>query len=73
MKNGFLWNLLNKQQVKEHLTTLIQEQMEEHVMTVEEGKSFHDIMRAFHDWMFASIHPEPPEDAEANEKSNYSN
>ena len=34
------------------------EQMEEHVLIIEEGKSAHDIMRAFHDWLFASIHTE---------------
>ena len=43
------------------------------MLIIEEVKSVHDVMRVFHDWLFASIHPEPPEDVEANERNGYYN
>ena len=47
--------------------------MEEHVLIVQEGKIDDDVMRTFYEWLFASTHPDPPEDAEANERNYYSN
>ena len=42
-------------------------------LIIEEGKQAHDVMKPFHDWLLTSINPEPPKDAESNERNNNSN
>ena len=65
-------DLIKKHQIKEHITPLTPEQVEEHLLIIQEGKRAHDVICMFHEWLFTSIHPEPPEDAEANERNNFS-
>ena len=63
--------IYRKYQVKEYLTPFTPEQIEEHVLIIQEDKSSHDFIRKFHEWLFTSTHPEPLEDAEANKRNNY--
>ena len=65
-------NYGHRRHLTEHLTPLTPEQMEEYLLITQEGKSAHDVIRMFHEWLLASTHPEPLEDAEASKRNDYS-
>lgn len=51
---------MQKNNVTKYLTPLMPEEIEEHILSIEEGKIAHDAIINFHEWMFKSMHPLPP-------------
>ena len=64
---------MQKRNATECLTPLTPEQMEEHILSIEEGKIAHDAIINFQEWMFNSMRPSPPADAESDKRSNEAN
>ena len=64
-------DLIKNHQIKEYLTLLIPEQVEEYLLIIKEGKCADDVICIFYECLFACIHLELLEDTEANERNNY--
>jgi len=56
--------------VGDYLKLLTPEELEEEKNKIEKGKESHKGIVAFQDWMFTSLHPCPPDDANAELRTN---
>ena len=54
---------------KEFLQELSDDEIATHMKNIEDGKKAHATVIAFHDWIFSSIHPNPPPDKDADKRT----
>ena len=65
MDNEFLklYDLQEFNLISDYLISITNDEIDKEKKTIQKGKDLHKAIVAFHDWMFTSLHPNPPGDA----------